>query len=47
MLEKVRNAEVEFPLEIFEKIPKRLSYIIKKALEKDPEQRIRALMKCV
>jgi len=39
MLEKVRNAEVEFPLEIFEKIPKRLSYIIKKTLEKDPLNR--------
>jgi serine/threonine protein kinase len=39
MLEKVRNAEVEFPPEIFEKIPKRLSYIIKKALEKDPGNR--------
>ncbi len=39
MLEKVRNAEVEFPQEIFEKIPKRLSYIIKKALEKDPGNR--------
>ena len=39
MLEKVRNAEVEFPLEIFEKIPKRLSYIIKKTLEKDPANR--------
>ena len=39
MLEKVRNAEVEFPPEIFEKIPKSLSYIIKKALEKDPGNR--------
>ncbi len=39
MLEKVRNAEVEFPPEIFEKIPKRLSYIMKKALEKDPANR--------
>lgn len=39
MLEKVRNAEVEFPPEIFEKIPKRLSYIIKKALGKDPANR--------
>jgi serine/threonine protein kinase len=39
MLEKVRNAEVEFPPEIFEKIPKSLSHIIKKALEKDPGNR--------
>ena len=39
MLEKVRNAEVDFPPEIFEKIPNRLSYIIKKTLEKDPGSR--------
>jgi len=39
MLEKVRNGEVEFPPEIFEKIPKSLSYMIKKALEKDPGNR--------
>jgi serine/threonine protein kinase len=39
MLEKVRNGEVEFPPEIFESIPKSLSYIIKKALEKDPRNR--------
>ena len=39
MLEKVRNAEVDFPPEIFEKIPNRLSYIIKKTLEKDPGNR--------
>jgi serine/threonine protein kinase len=39
MLEKVRNAEVDFPPQVFEKIPNRLSDIIKKALEKDPENR--------
>ena len=39
MLEKVRNGEVDFPPEIFEKIPNRLSYIIKKTLEKDPGNR--------
>jgi serine/threonine protein kinase len=39
MLEKVRNAQVEFPPEIFEKVPKRLFYIIKKALEKRPGDR--------
>lgn len=39
MLEKVRNAEVEFPPEIFEKIPKGLFYIIKRALKKNPENR--------
>jgi len=39
MLEKVRNAEVEFPTEVFEKVPKRLFHIIKKALEKRPEDR--------
>jgi serine/threonine protein kinase len=39
MLEKVRNGEVDFPPEIFEKIPERLFYIIKKALERDPAKR--------
>ena len=39
MLEKVRNAQVEFPPEIFEKVPKSLFHIMKKALEKNPEQR--------
>ncbi len=39
MLEKVRNGEVEFPPAIFEKIPNRLSYIMKKTLEKDPGNR--------
>jgi serine/threonine protein kinase len=39
MLEKVRNAEVEFPSDIFESLPKNFLHIIKKALEKNPENR--------
>jgi serine/threonine protein kinase len=39
MLEKVRNAEVEFPSDIFENLPKNFLHIIKKALEKNPENR--------
>lgn len=39
MLEKVRNSEIEYPEEVFEKVPKPLSKIIRKALEKDPDDR--------
>lgn len=39
MLEKVRNAQVEFPPEVFEKVPKSLFHIMKKALEKNPGER--------
>jgi serine/threonine protein kinase len=39
MLEKVRNAEVEFPPDIFENLPKNFLHIIKKALEKNPQNR--------
>jgi serine/threonine protein kinase len=39
MLEKVRNAEVEFPPELFENLPKNFLHIIKKALEKNPQNR--------
>jgi serine/threonine protein kinase len=39
MLEKVRNAEVEFPSDLFENLPKEFLHIIKKALEKNPEGR--------
>ena len=39
MLEKVRNAQVEFPPEIFEKVPRPIFQILKKALGKDPGER--------
>jgi serine/threonine protein kinase len=39
MLEKVRNAQVEFPPEIFDKVPKPIFRILKKALGKDPGER--------
>jgi serine/threonine protein kinase len=39
LLEKVRNACVEFPPEIFGKIPEPVVGFLKKALKKDPEER--------
>jgi serine/threonine protein kinase len=42
MLEKVRNAEVEFPPDVFANLPQELLKIIKKALEKSPENRYRS-----
>ena len=39
MLEKVRNAQVEYPPEIFDKVPKPIFHILKKALGKDPGER--------
>jgi serine/threonine protein kinase len=42
MLEKVRNAEVEFPPDVFVNFPQELLQIIRKALEKSPENRYRS-----
>jgi serine/threonine protein kinase len=39
MLEKVRNAVVEFPPNVFENIPKHFLQVIQKALEKNPDHR--------
>lgn len=39
MLEKVRNAEVEFPPDVFANLPRDFLQIIKRALEKNPESR--------
>ena len=39
MLEKVRNAEVEFTSDVFANLPESFLHIIKKALEKNPENR--------
>ncbi|RPI99658.1 MAG: serine/threonine protein kinase, partial [Deltaproteobacteria bacterium] len=39
LLEKVRHGQVEFPPEVFQKVPKPIFRILKKALEKDPEDR--------
>jgi serine/threonine protein kinase len=39
MLEKVRNAEVGFPPDVFENLPKNFLHIIKKALEKNQDRR--------
>lgn len=39
MLEKVRNAEVEFPPNVFEDIPNSFLQVVQKALEKNPDHR--------
>jgi len=39
MLEKVRNAEVPFPPDVFADLPGDFLHIVKKALEKNPENR--------
>jgi hypothetical protein len=39
MLEKVRNAQVEFPPTIFENIPSNFLQVVQKALEKNPDHR--------
>ena len=39
MLEKVRNADVEFTSDVFANLPESFFHIIKKALEKNPENR--------
>ncbi len=39
MLEKVRNADVEFPSNVFANLPQDFLQIIRKALEKNPENR--------
>ncbi len=42
MLEKVRNAEVEFPPEIFGNLPQPLFSVMKKALEREPSNRYKS-----
>lgn len=39
MLEKVRNADVEFPPNVFENIPNNFLQVVQKALEKNPDHR--------
>ena len=39
MLEKVRNAQIEFPPHVFQNIPTNFLQIIQKALEKNPDHR--------
>jgi hypothetical protein len=39
MLEKVRNADVEFPPNVFENIPSNFLQVVQKALEKNPDHR--------
>ena len=39
MLEKVRNADVEFPPNVFENIPSSFLQVVQKALEKNPDHR--------
>ena len=39
MLEKVRNADVEFPPNVFENIPNNFLQVVRKALEKNPDHR--------
>jgi serine/threonine protein kinase len=39
MLEKVRNADVEFPPNVFENIPNNFLHVVQKALEKNPDHR--------
>jgi len=39
MLEKVRNADVEFPPTVFENIPNNFLQVVQKALEKNPDHR--------